>query len=305
VSAVSSTDPITDPDEIPVCPPPGEVIDQAVVDAGFCRQSADEVAAVFAANHGNCVVASWGTGWGVVGKPAIEGEATLGDAGPCETQATPATEPPATAPPSAATLFGDSTLTFPAGERDSVAVVAFGPPLNDGAMPVVVQNNNDHVVYEISVSGTARDAAGTLIGTGESQGVEPVELAPGGLGIGYVYFGLDTLPPDAQVEMTARGETSRQPLGRVGLTIQELNLVPGDYSQQFVGTVKNETAEEVTGPISVLVACFDEGGQPIDTVNGFTNEDSLAPDTVGSFTLTLSDIDVCPRFLAGSSGFNW
>jgi hypothetical protein len=118
-------------------------------------------------------------------------------------------------------------------------------------------------------------------------------------------FGLDTLPPDAQVEMTARGETSRQPLGRVGLTIQELNLVPGDYSQQFVGTVKNETAEEVTGPISVLVACFDEGGQPIDTVNGFTNEDSLAPDTVGSFTLTLSDIDVCPRFLAGSSGFNW
>ena len=73
--------------------------------------------------------------------------------------------------------------------------------------------------------------------------------------------------------------------------------------KQMIGTLKNTTKVKVTGPISVLFACFNAAGAPLQTVSAYAHEDALAPGGSGTFAADLFDDATCPRFLAGASGY--
>ena len=86
--------------------------------------------------------------------------------------------------------FGDlNALSFPAGDPGELAVVSTGAQdeLSD-AVTIIVRNNTSDPIGRIEATGTARDAAGALVGSGSSQGFKPVVVAPGEIAYGYVYF---------------------------------------------------------------------------------------------------------------------
>jgi hypothetical protein len=191
---------------------------------------------------------------------------------------------------------------LPAGEPDSVSVLAVGPI--GSSTPVVVRNNTDETV-EVRLTATARDPAGELVGSGEDQGLEPPFVAPGGIAIGYVFLGIDEPPAGTTIDVTASGGDVDEEFGKIPASITEHNFVAGEFGGQVVGVARNDNDIRMEGPISVLVMCFDDGGAPLSTSSGFTNVDALDPGQEGSFSVDLFSDDACPRYLVGASGFTF
>ena len=84
-------------------------------------------------------------------------------------------------------------ITLTPGTPHAVALVFTGAPItpdqsSDTTVPVVVWNGTKKTVNNIDVSGVAKDGSGTVIGSGDSQGFEPQNVAPGQAAFGYVYF---------------------------------------------------------------------------------------------------------------------
>ncbi|MGI8797200.1 MAG: hypothetical protein ACR2IR_11575 [Acidimicrobiia bacterium] len=202
------------------------------------------------------------------------------------------------------------TATIPKGRNRKLVVVANGPS-QDGSVPVVVRNNKKRRVTNIEVQGTARDAAGTVIGSGSSQGIEPAALPPGGIGIGYVYFGFDDEQrlADATFKFTVSAEKSSDAERDyfVSVEVTEHNKVESlefDFLQgEIVGIVRNPLDIEVTGPIGVLAACFDESGAPVLSSRGYTEVEDLQPGAESPFSVDYFETP-CPTYLVGASGFN-
>lgn len=113
-------------------------------------------------------------------------------------------------------------------------------------MTVIVRNNTGDPIGQIEATGTARDAAGSLVGSGSSQGVKPVVVAPGEIAYRYVYFD-GGFPEGATLEFDVAGEevgTYFRPI-----TITEVN----NTGDAIIGGVSNDTGVDVTGPISADV----------------------------------------------------
>ena len=205
-------------------------------------------------------------------------------------------------------LAGPAHPTFPAGTKNELSVVANGPYSDrTNIVPVVVHNNTSRPVTAVEVQGSARDANGALVGSGSSQGIQPAAIPPGGIGIGYVYFG--DAPNATQFSFTASAKPSKGP-GRdffAGLQITENNETEGErYGTnrgQIIGTVVNPLTVTVTGPISVLALCLDPAGNPTTTVSGFAEGDDLAAGSTTTFSLDFYD-QTCPSYLVGASGYN-
>ena len=201
-------------------------------------------------------------------------------------------------------LFGDQGLKFPAGEPGKLSVVLTGPPQDNGqSVMVVVRNNTMKPAYRVEVTSTARKS-GKLVGSGSSQGFAPVSVAPGQVAVGYVYFGGD-IPKASVFQMKTSAEGTKQDTGSFAflpVTITEVASVKGTYTAQVVGTLKNVNKGRVTGPISVLVACFSANGAPLQILSTFAQEDELAAAATGSFAADLFS-GGCPRYLAGAHGF--
>lgn len=200
-------------------------------------------------------------------------------------------------------LQGTLDAELPAGQPGEVSVIAVGPP--QASTPVVVRNNTSDAV-EVLLSATARDAGGALIGSGEAQGVEPVIVEPGHLGIGFVYLGIDDPPEGTALEVTASGAEVDEVSGLLPAVIIEHNLAAGEFDiQQVVGRARNDNEQRMEGPINVLVVCFDEAGAPLSADIGFTDVDALEPGQVGSFSVDLLGDAGCPRYLVGASGYSF
>ena len=77
--------------------------------------------------------------------------------------------------------------TVAIGEPGEVSVVATAAGLDrGGSLNVGMRNNTTGNVGRIELAGTARDAAGTLVGSGSDQGIDPAIVAPGEIAFGYV-----------------------------------------------------------------------------------------------------------------------
>lgn len=73
-----------------------------------------------------------------------------------------------------------------------------------------------------------------------------------------------------------------------------------------VGTVVNNTENEVKGPISVTVVCF-ANNNPTVADQTFTHADTLAAGASSSFTATFyseTSASDCSSFIAGASGYS-
>lgn len=197
------------------------------------------------------------------------------------------------------------TVTVPDGEAGELSVVLTGTVDDSGSVPVVVRNRTDAPVFAVEASATARAADGSLAGSGSSQGFEPTTVAPGEWAFGYIYFAGD-LPADAEFDITATGETEAEFIGSVDVKPVETNLVPSEFSgQAIVGIVENGTDQDLSGPVSVQVLCFDEAGTAVvGTHSGYTDADTVAANGTASFSVDLFE-DPCPNYAVGASGYDF
>lgn len=193
--------------------------------------------------------------------------------------------------------FGDlSALSFPAGDPGELTVISTGAQdeLND-AVTIIVRNNTSDPIGRIEATGTARDAAGALVGSGSSQGFNPVVVAPGEIAYGYVYFD-GGFPEGSTFDIDVAGEevgTYFRPI-----TITEIN----NTGDAIIGGVSNNTGVDVTGPISADVLCFAADGTTIGPKGGYAEQPDLADGATGSFSISLYGNE-CPIGLAAASGY--
>ncbi len=224
------------------------------------------------------------------------------------TTAPPTTEPATTTPaptgvPAApdaskyAASFGDiSVVSLPAGDPGVVAVIASGAALDRShSIPIIIRNNTSDTIGQIEVTGIARDAAGTLAGSGSSQGFQPKRVEPGEIAWGYVFFG-DTTGDGLTFELSASGDEASTYFQPIEIT--ELNA----NDNQIVGVITNTSDDELSGPISVGGICFAADGSLLGTFNAFSEQDKLAAGGTGSFSADLYG-DACPNGLLGASGY--
>ena len=168
-----------------------------------------------------------------------------------------------------AVAFGDiGVVSLPAGDPGVVAVVTAAAALDGSrSLPVIVRNNTASTVGQIEVTGTARDAAGTLVGSGSSQGFDPVLVEPGEIAWGYVYFG-DIEGEGITFELSTSGE---EPGFFLPVEITELNAT----DDNLVGGIINNLESEVSGPIGISGVCFATDGTLADTFSTFAEQDDL------------------------------
>ena len=113
----------------------------------------------------------------------------------------PTTEVDATAYIAGSNITPDD---LPAGDSGLV-VIAQGQPSDFGVIPVVVRNNTDGPVYNLEISATARDAAGSVLGTGSGRDIVPALVPPGSIAFGRILFE-DTPLADATIDYLVTGD---------------------------------------------------------------------------------------------------
>jgi hypothetical protein len=220
----------------------------------------------------------------------------------------PTTPVPAEAAPSTSPfLFTQGAVNVPAGDAGKLSVVGISVPAVDSigatTVPVLVRNNTNTALDGIEVSGTARGPDGSLVGSGSSQNFEPNVLKPGQWGFGYIYF--DTsIPPGSKVEATASGDEPGSDLfDRIQLTINELNLVPGEFeSSSYVGILSNTNGKKAVSGPSVTIGCFDAASNLLDVFTGYADGEAV-PGGTASFSVDLYEAPACAAVVAAASGY--
>jgi len=209
------------------------------------------------------------------------------------------------APTTSRMLSVKGDLQVPDGDPGELSIVVVGTPQSgNDSVPVIVRNRTSETLANIEVTGTARDAAGSLIGSGSSQGFAPDLVLPGEWAVGYVYFDSGKLKVDTEYDLTATGSEPDEFMSAVDVEVVEVSQTTGQFGDQLVGIVENPTDAEVGGPIDVMVACFDEAGELLHTTSDFVEGDSLPPRGTSSFSVDLFD-DPCENWAVGSSGYNF
>ena len=181
--------------------------------------------------------------------------------------------------------------------RDSV-VIAAGPPSDFGVIPVVIRNNTDAPVYNLEISATARDAAGSVLGTGPGRDIVPALVPPGGIAFGRILFE-DTPLDGATIEYLVTGEPDPGTIFiRRNLEVIEHNLVGGNV----VGTLLNSNTAALD-LINVAVICFDDALTPTTARDSYTDQESVEAGAQLPFSVDLlGDEAQCGRYLLAARG---
>ena len=216
-----------------------------------------------------------------------------------------AAEPPAQVEPlpfNAGGLLGTNAQpTFAEGEPDEVSVVQIGPLEKPGIGALLLfafRNNTPEAISHVDWSATAR-SGGSVVATGSSQGTTPSVVQPGEVGLSYIYFESgESIPEGTEYEFdVSPSPADTSSYNTAPMTVTEANLV-GDA---IVGAAVNDTGADTAGPYSVGVYCF-EGDNIVGQLGGFTEQDTLAAEATGSFTVSLYG-DSCPTYAVGVSGY--
>lgn len=200
-------------------------------------------------------------------------------------------------------LGGTAQPNLPDGERGKVSVVKIGELNKAGDSALLTfafRNNTNEGISSIRWTATAR-SGGQIVATGSSQGIAPVHVQPGEIGLGHIYFTNGASIPDgADYEFTV----STRPVGSVyrdeaQLTVTEANI-SGDA---IVGSATNRTGAETSGSYSVLIYCFD-GDNLLSRISTFAEQkESIADGGTVTFAANLYG-RVCPSYAVGVSGYN-
>lgn len=203
-------------------------------------------------------------------------------------------------------LFESEPVSLPTGTAGEVDVVHTGRyDQQGGLLPVILRNNSAEPVIRPSVTGTALDEDGSILGSGEDQTFHPNLLLPEATAIGYVYFG-GGFPKgttfDLEVDATPVSSSDAEFENIRDLVVDEAKVVEADFGPRGVGFVSNPYDYPIEGPIDVRFACFDTPDGPIMHMpSSFTGKEQAGPGERLSFQVDL--FEPCPVFLVGSSGF--
>jgi hypothetical protein len=135
-------------------------------------------------------------------------------------------------------------------------------------MPIVVRNNRDVTVYDVSVRLLGSDASGTELGVAEYF------ILTDGLAPGDWVFGQNAVPAPGlagATEFQLQLGGSEAPTGFVGLEVTRAELGGGGVIE---GTVVNPSPVTLSDFIVIGVACFDS--------TTITSYESVMPDLVFS-----------------------
>ncbi len=186
---------------------------------------------------------------------------------------------------------------LPAGDPGLV-VIAAGPPNRFGAIPVLVRNNTNAPAYRLEISATARDAAGSVLGTGSSIDLLPTYVPPAGVAFGRVLF-QDTPLDEAAIEYLVTGSDDPGTIFiRRDLEVIEHNLVSGNIVGSLLNT--NAAALEI---INVGVICFDDTFVPTVSRDNYTDQERVESGAQLPFSVDLlGDEAQCDRYLLAARG---
>lgn len=200
-------------------------------------------------------------------------------------------------------LAGTATASFGPGAPGKVDVVATGPIISGYggiSAPIAVRNNTTDTISSVDVTGAATDAAGKIIGSGQSQGFNPSSIPPGGVALGFVYFEPNTqVTADSKIEFTvASRPVTGKPYFR-DLKVDQANIA----GENVTGKATNASDDRLSGPYSVHVTCFDEKGAMLDRLTGYASPSAdIAAGQSVTFQIGLAG-KACPSFLLGVSGY--
>lgn len=200
-------------------------------------------------------------------------------------------------------LFISGNVAVPLGEGAGALEVVLEGPTDGSSVPLIVRNNTDHPVYNVSVEGLARGADGSLVGSGSSLDLEPSTLQPGEWAIGSVYFDYDILDGTETFMFQTAYDTTPGFLNDVPLTVGEATLNESGFSPVIVGILLNEGDVAASLP-RVMIGCFGDDGTLLGVESGYGEADEVAPGGFTSFSADLYDIDDCPNFAIAASGYD-
>lgn len=200
-------------------------------------------------------------------------------------------------------LAGTATPTFPAGTAGKVDVVASGPVVASPGgtqVPIAVRNGTPDTISSINVTGAVMDPTGKILGSGQSQELNPASVPSGGVALGTIYFNPNTkIPADAKLEFTVASRKLEGKPYLQDLKIDQANAV----SDSITGKATNTSGDTVTGPFGVDVTCFDDKGALLSQYVGYASPSAaLAEGQSVTFQVPLFG-KPCPTFLVGVSGF--
>lgn len=198
-------------------------------------------------------------------------------------------------------IGGNALGLLPEGEPGELSVLAVGP-YDGNVLPLVVRNNTDEDVIRIEAAAIARNPAGQLIASGGDQLFGPNLVRPGGIAIGYAYFGGIDLPPDAEfeVELDATPATDDEFENIRDLEVIEASTTEG----RVIGVLRNGYDEPIGGPIGANLVCFDADGDLLIHARDYLDEDEVDPGEDATFQVSPFGVDACPIFLVAGSGFD-
>ncbi len=202
------------------------------------------------------------------------------------------------------TFAGNAHPTLKAGKKGTVALVFIGKPVEIGTaakVPVEVWNGTSGSIQGIDVAGSA-SAGGKTVGSGDSQDLQPQNLAPNHVAFGQVFFS-EALPTGVTFHLSP---TYKKGAGtyRADAKVTTANLSKGTYSNEVVGTLVNPTKTTMKGPIETDAYCF-TGGMLVDVESGFVSGSTvvLPPGGTGSFSIDVTNTEPCSTYLVGASGY--
>ncbi len=196
-------------------------------------------------------------------------------------------------------LGGTAQPSLPNGDPGEVSVVQIGPlDVQRGTLVFAFRNNTSETISHVDWTATAR-SGGSIVGTGSSQGTIPSWVAPGEVGLAYIYFETAAQIPDGTEYEFAVGSSPADTTSynTAPLKVTESNLV----GTSIVGGATNNTGADATGPFSVSIYCFD-GDNLTGETGGFAEQDDAAADAAVSFSVDLYDT-VCATYALGVSGY--
>ena len=208
------------------------------------------------------------------------------------------------------TFAGNAVPALHSEPSGQLSVAFVGTPYSlgsgDGTMvPVEVFNGTDQSVAQVDVSGAASSGS-AVVGSGDSQDVEPAVLAPGEVAFGMVFYTQD-LPAGVTFTLTATGSNETSNVVNIKVVQANYSGTGGIAGSGVVGSVMNPSSTNVNAPVQTDLYCFSPTGT-LQSVNGgfMAGNGGLPPGASGSYSIDIEGPAPCTSdFLVGSSGYTF
>jgi len=171
-------------------------------------------------------------------------------------------------------------------------------PYDGLQLPIVVRNNTDEDLFDITVSAVARTADGELIAAGGDQHFNPYRVPSGDYALGYTSFDGVEPPADAVSEIDVDGSSEASSFSPIDLEAGDAEFL----SDRIVGELINNN-DATIGSIGISVICLDSEGAVTSFQSGYVDKESTDPGETVPFQVSFfGDVD-CSTFVFTGNGY--